>query len=559
MTVENALPVSVPKRAITYSRVSTGKQQLHDLSIPDQKAQNRQYCEARGYEVVSEVVEAGSATGLEQRPRFQEIIEQGLGKPPPFDVIVVHSTSRFYRDEVEAELLRRRLKKNGVEVVSITQDFGEGPMADITRRIMGLVDELQSKETAKHVKRAMIAAAKQGWWMPARTPFGYVIKVNEILGTRKRRTLMEHPEDAITVRLIYKLATVGDGTSGRMGIKKIVSYLKDNGYRTRTGSHWYTSEIEKILKAEYYTGTYWFNKKNSREKVEHPREEWVAIPIPQIIAPELFQQVQLELRENAPRQRAPRITASQVLLTGIARCGACGGTMIMANGTSGSGLVYRYYKCAKRMQQGLCDSSQRTTVPEHELDQLVINTICTRLLTAERVSAIVNSVSARREEDHDSTTRTLQHLKRQFAQLTTRAKKLLTAVGDGLVKDDGIFKEEYQCVLDERANLQRLIDTEEHLLRDQIKPITQMGAEEVAARLRERLAQAPKALQKRLVRALVDGVVVSPGEIVIHGPHDGLAETASGAKEPTFPRRAKVHAFGRKWLPGQDSNLRPTG
>jgi hypothetical protein len=156
-------------------------------------------------------------------------------------------------------------------------------------------------------------------------------------------------------------------------------------------------------------------------------------------------------------------------------------------------------------------------------------------------------------------TRTLQHLKRQFAQLTTRAKKLLTAVGDGLVKDDGIFKEEYQNVLDERVNLQRLIDTEERLLRDQIKPITQMGAEQVAARLRERLAQAPKALQKRLVRALVDEVVVSPGEIVIHGPHDGLAETASGAKEPTFPRGAKVHAFGRNWLPGQDSNLRPTG
>jgi len=72
------------KRAVTYNRVSTGKQQLHDLSIPDQIAQNRTFCEAKGYIVLEEIVEAGSATSTEKRPRFLEVIERGLSKPAPF-------------------------------------------------------------------------------------------------------------------------------------------------------------------------------------------------------------------------------------------------------------------------------------------------------------------------------------------------------------------------------------------------------------------------------------------------------------------------------------------
>ena len=547
------------KRAVTYNRVSTGKQQLHDLSIPDQIAQNRAFCEARGYEILEEIVEAGSATSTEKRPRFQEIIERGLSKPAPFDVIVVHSTSRFYRDEVEAELLRRRLKKNGVEVISITQDFGEGPMADLTRRIMGMVDEMQSKETAKHVKRAMLEASRQGWWMPPRAPFGYDLEIHQELGARKRRKLKIHPEDAALVQLIFKLATEGDGKSGRMGIKKIVTYLKDHGYRTRSKTHFYTSHIESILKSEYYTGTYWFNKTDSRERVARPRNEWVAVPIPQIITPELFQQAQLELHENAPQRRAPRINASQVLLTGVVRCGVCGGAMTIANGTSHNGTVHRYYKCAKRRQQGLCDPTQRTTVREEELDRIVLSNVADRLLTAERVKDIVNSVSHRRQEKHDSATQTLQKLKKQFARLTSSASKLLEAVADGLVSDDGIFKEKYQSILEQRSALQRLIDTEEQLVRDQIRPITDSEAQTIVVRLRERLENAPKELKKRLLRATVGDVVVRPDEIEIVGPYDALAETAISVQKPDWTLPDAVHISGREWLPGPGSNQRPTG
>ncbi|HVV26641.1 MAG TPA: hypothetical protein VHC40_01625 [Rhizomicrobium sp.] len=71
----------------------------------------------------------------------------------------------------------------------------------------------------------------------------------------------------------------------------------------------------------------------------------------------------------------------------------------------------------------------------------------------------------------------------------------------------------YQSILDQRSALQRLIDTEEQLVRDQIRPITDSEAETIASRLRERLENAPKEIKKRLLRATVGDVVVRPDEI----------------------------------------------
>jgi len=48
------------------------------------------------------------------------MIEAATAKPASFDVVVVHSFSRFFRDEFEMEYYYRKLAKNGVKLVSIT-------------------------------------------------------------------------------------------------------------------------------------------------------------------------------------------------------------------------------------------------------------------------------------------------------------------------------------------------------------------------------------------------------------------------------------------------------
>jgi Resolvase, N terminal domain len=65
-----------------------------------------------------------------------------------FDVVVVHSFSRFFRDHFELEFYVRKLAKNGVKLVSITQEMRNDPMHVMMRQIMTLFDEYQSKENA---------------------------------------------------------------------------------------------------------------------------------------------------------------------------------------------------------------------------------------------------------------------------------------------------------------------------------------------------------------------------------------------------------------------------
>jgi site-specific DNA recombinase len=147
--------------AAIFLRVSTAQQARHDISIPDQRNQITAYAEERKIPITVEFVEAGVSARADHRPVFQEMISQALTKPPPFTRIIVHSMSRLFRDEMWYEWYRRKCHQNGVEFISITQDFGEGSGGDLTRRIMALTDEINSVENAKHVRRTMLENARQ--------------------------------------------------------------------------------------------------------------------------------------------------------------------------------------------------------------------------------------------------------------------------------------------------------------------------------------------------------------------------------------------------------------
>jgi site-specific DNA recombinase len=114
--------MTAPVRAALYLRVSTGRQADNDLSIPDQRRQAKAHCVSRGWEVVADYVEPGVSATDDRRPEFQRMIDAATTKPPAFEIIVVHSFSRFFRDQFQLEFYVRRLAKNGVRLVSITQE-----------------------------------------------------------------------------------------------------------------------------------------------------------------------------------------------------------------------------------------------------------------------------------------------------------------------------------------------------------------------------------------------------------------------------------------------------
>ncbi len=147
---------------------------------------------------------------------------------------IVHSFSRFFRDHFELEFYVRKLAKNGVKLVSITQEMGDDPMHVMMRQIMALFDEYQSKENAKHVLRALKENARQGFWNGSLPPIGYRVVAAEQRGAKVKKKLEIDPLHADTVRLIYRLAMEGDGTSGPMGVKNITAHLNRQRFSRAT-------------------------------------------------------------------------------------------------------------------------------------------------------------------------------------------------------------------------------------------------------------------------------------------------------------------------------------
>src|SRR5579872_1688610 len=274
--------MTVPLRAALYLRVSTARQAEHDVSIPDQKRQGEAYCQSRGYELVETYVEPGASATNDRRPEFQRMIEAGTSRPAPFDIVLVHSFSRFFRDHFELEFYVRRLAKNGVRLVSITQEMGDDPMHVMMRQIMALFDEYQSKENGKHTLRAMKENARQGFWNGSRPPIGYRVVAAEQRGAKVKKKLEIDPLHADTGRLIYRLALQGDGTSGSMGVKAITTYLNARQIFTRDGGRWGIGQVHRILTRPTYVGRHEFNKR-AKNKMLKPVSEIVTVEVPPLI------------------------------------------------------------------------------------------------------------------------------------------------------------------------------------------------------------------------------------------------------------------------------------
>src|SRR3546814_11140791 len=109
-------------RAALYLRVSTTRQAEKELSIPDQSRQLTAYCAGKGWSVAAEYTERGASGTNANRPELQRLMSDATRVEKTFDVAVVHSFSRFFRDAYTLKFHLRKREKHGARVASLTQE-----------------------------------------------------------------------------------------------------------------------------------------------------------------------------------------------------------------------------------------------------------------------------------------------------------------------------------------------------------------------------------------------------------------------------------------------------
>ena len=539
---------NVTQRAALYLRVSTARQAEHDVSIPDQKRQGEAWCTARGYQLVETFVEPGASATNDRRPEFQRMIEAGTSRPTPFDVVVVHSFSRFFRDHFELEFYVRKLAKNGVKLISITQEMGDDPMHVMMRQIMALFDEYQSKENAKHVMRALKENARQGFWNGSLPPIGYRTVAAETRGAKVKKKLEIDPLHAGTVRLIYRLALEGDGTSGQMGVKNIVSHLNRNRIFTRDGGRWGIGQVHRILTRRTYIGEHEFNKR-AKSKALNPESEVVIVPVPPIIDRATFDAVQALLKSRNPKVLPARVVSGPTLLTGLIHCARCGGAMTIRTGKGGR---YRYYACSTKARQGPTACSGMA-VPMEKLNDLVARHLEERLLQPDRLEAILAAILDRRQDYTERQRAHIADLSKRSTEAELRLKRLYDAIEAGVADlDDPALRDRVdglKAIRDQaRADEARAQAMLEHAGKTAVTP--QMPTR-FATSARERMRLPGSGFRRDHLRALAQRVEVADGEVRIIGSKSRLLQTltANGSGNA-------VPSQGLKWRMGWDSNPR---
>ena len=535
-------------KAAIYVRVSTARQAESDLSIPDQVLQCRTWCDQKGMEVVEVFSEPGASALDEDRPVFQEMIYKATRADRPFDCVVVHSLSRFSRDAMHSELYIRRLRKAGVQLVSITQDVGQDGSGEFYRKLLNIFDEHQSRENAKHVHRAMLENARQGFWNGSKPPFGYSVAVKELRGSKEKKVLVVNDEEARTVREVFSLAA---GERGRpMGVKAIATHLNERGI-TRRGLRFSTGSVYDILTSTSYRGQHHFNKYDARNGKPRPASQWIELAVPPIIDEQTFNAVQGLLQSRNPKRVAPRVANGPTLLAGLARCGFCGTALIENTGKSGT---YRYYCCSRKLKEGPL-SCQGLRICMDRLDEIVIGEIGKRILDPTRLRSLLDAYLQSASERAERERGQLDKLRHSHRDIQARLSRLLDLVEQGeMSAADPNLKERLSGLRLQRDELAAEIANLQHRITSGEPEITAEKVERFAALLREKLLNGDPAFRQAYARLLMREVSVKDKEIRISGSKSILARAASKALEETPPA---VLSFVREWRTGKDSTLDP--
>jgi len=107
-----------------------------------------------------------------------------------------------------------------------------------------------------------------------------------------------------------------------------------------------------------------------------PPEDWIEVPVPQIVSEETFAQVQAKLDAN--QQSAARNTRHEYLLRALVSCGACRLSCTARQSAAG----YRYYLCRGHTDALRAAHGQRCSsryIPADQLDELVWADLCALL------------------------------------------------------------------------------------------------------------------------------------------------------------------------------------
>jgi len=350
--------------AVIYARYSSDNQR--EESIEGQIRECTAYAEKNGITIVKHYIDRAISAKTDNRPEFQQMIKDSDKKL--FDIVLVWKLDRFARNRYDSARYKTQLKKNGVKLMSATEIISEGPEGIILESVLEGYAEYYSADLSEKVIRGMTENALKGKFTGGAIPFGYIINADH-----------------------------------RFEIDPLTAPFVAETFNT----------IQHMLNNRRYIGELKY------------RDVLIPDAIPSIVSAELFNDVQEKMLKNK-KAPARRKAEDDYLLTTKLFCGYCGALMFGESGTSRTGEVHRYYKCATAKKHKGC---KKKTVRKQWLEDLVVN----QTMQLVKDDAAMESIIAKVMELQNKENTNIPLYEKQLRDAESGIQNMLNAIQAGIL------------------------------------------------------------------------------------------------------------------------------
>lgn len=321
-------------RAAVYVRLS--RDRAGETSTQRQEADARSLAAARGFEVTevfSDVDLSAFKAGV-VRPAYEQML--ATARAGEVDAVIVWKVDRLARSLREFVRVTEMLDECGVALVSVTESLDtSSPMGRAMLQIIGVFAELESATISLRTRSAKEHNAANGRANGGgRRPFGYTSPTFDAIVPVEAELLRE-----AAARVL-----------GGQSIRSVAADWNARGLTTTSGAVWSSSNLGRTLRGPHLAA------------VRQHRGRRTAASWPAIFTTEEHER--LVAAAGAHHDAGVR----RHLLTGIARCGACGGRM--------RGKTTRRYGFQYACQATTCG---RVTMKGSMLEELVAEAALYRL------------------------------------------------------------------------------------------------------------------------------------------------------------------------------------
>ncbi|MDD4334792.1 MAG: recombinase family protein [Desulfotomaculaceae bacterium] len=438
-------------KAIGYIRVSDKEQGKEErFSIPHQREHIEEYCHQRQWRLlkVHEDVESGKGTARRKG------LKDALKALEQADILVVHELDRLSRNLMDTLLIVNDVASIRKFFVSIHDNIDSSidEKWELQFHILAVFAHYFRKQLSRKVHETMLTKAQKGEWN-SKPPYGYILK---------KKHLAINEDEAWIVRRIFDLYL-----NRQYGIRAVAIDLNRDTH-AKNGGSWAYAEIKRILKNPAYAGDSVWNvrKRSGTRDLLRLEGEWVVVRNTHepIIARDIFEAVQERIKLRAEFRGTAR--SRVYLLSGILRCGLCGGKMHGANRkshfskTKGRALDHFRYMCTNYCKKGTCQSFK---IESLELDKKVQEYIENFLGPKEEVLSLV------KKEQHDPKAisdkkRKLEGQKRKLATIPDKLDMQMQALENRRITEREFDRARNRVLTEEESLIKEIALLEEELV-----------------------------------------------------------------------------------------------